>query len=201
MPALVDDVANLITTVAGGRCCLVGHDWGAFLAWFTAMTHPELVRKLVILNVPHPAAFSRELRRSRKQQRRVLYQVFFQLPLLPELSMRLFGRNMMRRLGRFSEEEIDAYAKSWPGSLTPMFNYYRAMRRTRGELSRMVRPLDLPVMMIWGEREPVFIRETTETPRELVPDFRFEPVPRIGHFVQHDAPDRVNELLLDFLAA
>lgn len=195
---LVDDVAELIADAGGGPCIVVGHDWGALVAWFLAMTRPDLVRKLVVINVPHPAAYSRELRRSAEQRRRVAYQLFFQLPLLPELWMRLFGRRLLRKLGRFSDEETEAYARAWRGSLGPMLNYYRAMRKFRGELRALIRRIDVPVLMIWGEREPVFLRATTEGVDEWVPDLRFEPIPRIGHFAQHDAPDRVNELLIEF---
>lgn len=198
LPLIAEDVAELIESQGGAPCVLVGHDWGGFVAWLLAMTRPELVRKLVILNAPHPAAYARELRRSNRQKVLASYQLFFQLPVLPEIAMRLFGRFLMRRMARFTREELDAYSRSWRGALTPMLNYYRAVRRTRGELRSLTRPLAMPVLMIWGEREPVFIRETTEGVDQWIPNLRFEPVPRIGHFVQHDAPDRVNELLIAF---
>lgn len=198
LPLLVDDVSELIESLGGAPCVVVGHDWGGAVAWLLAMTRPELVRKLVIINSPHPAAYARELRRSMRQKILASYQLFFQLPVLPEISMRLFGRLMLRRMARFTPEELDEYAHVWRGALTPMLNYYRALRRTRGALRRLIRPITIPVLLIWGEREPVFIRETTEDLGEWVPNLRFEPVPRIGHFVQHDAPERVNELLVEF---
>jgi pimeloyl-ACP methyl ester carboxylesterase len=198
IPLLVDDVAELIRALGGGPCVLVGHDWGAFVAWFVAMIHPELVRRLVILNVPHPAAFARELHRSTRQKLLASYQLFFRLPLLPELLLRLFGRPLMRRAGRFEPEEIDDYARTWRGSLTPMFHYYRALPRASAQLRRAIRPIDVPVLMIWGAGEPVFLRSTTENVEEWVPRLRFERIPRAGHFVQTDAAERVNELLLSF---
>ena len=191
---LVEDVAELIDE----PCVLVGHDWGAFVAWFVAMMRPELVRKLVILNVPHPALFVRELRRSRKQRVRALYQLFFQLPLLPELFMRLFGRMLIRRAGRFTPEQIDEYTSNWKTDLTPMLNYYRAMRRTRGELRPLMRRIDVPTLILWGEREPVMLPSTLEGTEEWAPQVRIERIPRAGHFVQHDAPERVSELLIGF---
>lgn len=197
IPLLVEDVAGLIEET-GGSAIVAGHDWGAFVAWFLAMMRPELVSKLVVMNVPHPASFARELARSREQRWRALYQQLFQLPLLPELFMKVAGRSLMRRSGRFTEAEVDDCVRSWRGSLTPMFNYYRAMRRTRGELRSLIRPIGVPVLLIWGAREPVFIRASAETSVELVPDFRFELIPRAGHFVHHDTPERVNELLVGF---
>ena len=195
---IVADVAELIESFGGGPCILVGHDWGAVTAWFTTMIRPDLVRKLAILNVPHPAAITRELKRSRRQRFLLAYQLFFQLPLLPELYMRLFGRRLMRRLGRFTREELDEYESVWRGSLTPMLNYYRAMRKTRGSLRPLIRRIDVPVLVIWGEREPVFLPAALENVEQWVPDLRIERIPGIGHFVQHDAADRVSELLVSF---
>jgi epoxide hydrolase 4 len=195
---VVDDVAELIESLQSGPCILVGHDWGAFAAWYVAMRHPALVRKLAILNVPHPAIYSRTLRRSAEQKFRSAYQLFFQLPLLPELAMYLYGGLAMRTLGSFSRAEIRDYRRQWRGSLTPMLNYYRAIRRTRGELRRMMTAIAVPVLMIWGEKEPVFLRPSFEESAEWAPDLRFELIPAVGHFVHHDAPERVNELLIEF---
>lgn len=195
LPLIVDDVAELITE----PCVLVGHDWGALVAWFLAMTRPELVRKLVILNVPHPALLARELRRSRRQRINMSYQLFFQLPVLPELFMRLFGKRLAKRAGRFTREEIETYAAHWNRNIRTMLHYYRALRKTRGTLRPMMKRIDVPAMLIWGLWEPVFIPECFEGTEEWVPDLRLEKIPKTGHFVQHDAWERVNQLLLDFL--
>ena len=196
LPLLVDDVAELMTE----PCVLVGHDWGALVAWFLAMTKPELVRKLVILNVPHPALFARELRRSRRQRMKASYQLFFQLPVIPEVFMKLFGKTLAKRVGRFTREEIDVYAAHMNRNIKTMLHYYRALRKTRGALRPMMKRIDVPTMLIWGEWEPVFVPETLVGMEEWVPDLRFEKIPRTGHFVQHDAWERVNQLLLEFLA-
>lgn len=199
VPLLVEDVAELIRANCNGPCILVGHDWGALVAWFTAMLRPELVRKLVIMNVPHPALFVRELRRSKKQKLKASYQLFFQMPLLPEIFLRLFGRALLKRAARFTPGQIDAYTAHLKKNATPMLHYYRAMRTTRGALRPMMRRIDVPTLIIWGEREPVMLPSTLEGTEEWVPDLRIERVPRAGHFVQHDAPERVTELLLTFM--
>jgi pimeloyl-ACP methyl ester carboxylesterase len=221
MPLVVEDVAELIRTLnveqtllsarqegveegADRSVCstiVVGHDWGALVAWFLAMIHPDLVSKLVILNVPHPALFARELKRSGKQRAKAAYQLFFQLPVLPELFMRVFGRTLMKKAGRFTPEQIDAFAANWKTSMTPMLHYYRAMRRTRGELRKIMRRIDVPTMIIWGEWEPVFVPQTLVGTEEWVPHLRIARVPKAGHFIQNDAPERVNELLLEFLSS
>jgi epoxide hydrolase 4 len=202
MQLVVDDVAELIRSLNDGKSCVVvGHDWGAVVAWFLAMIHPDLVGRLVILNVPHPALFTRELKRSGKQRAKAAYQLFFQLPVLPELFMRLFGRMLMKKAGRFTAAQIDAYAANWKRSITPMLHYYRAMRKTRGQLRQLMRRIDVPAMIIWGDWEPVFLPETLVGTEEWVPDVRVERVPKAGHFIQNDAPERVNELLLTFLSS
>lgn len=198
MTQIVEDIHALATRLGSKPFVLVGHDWGAFAAWYFAMTYPEMLRKLVILNVPHPAPLSRELRQSTRQKLRLLYQLVFRLPVVPELLMRLFGKLFLRALGRFTKEEIATYARQWRGSYTPMFNYYRAVPRARREMRRLIRPIDVPTLIIWGEREPVFTRATTENFREWVPNVRVEPIPNAGHFVQTDAADRVTELIIEF---
>lgn len=191
LPEIVADVAELIESLGGKPCIVVGHDWGALVAWFLAMMRPDLVRKLAILNVPHPAAFARELKRSRRQRLRASYQLFFQLPLLPEITWRLFGRAVMRRMS--SEESV------WHGPLRPMFNYYRALRRTRGELRRLITRIDVPVLMIWGDEQSIFIEETLTDLDQWIADLRIERIAHARHFVQHDAPERVNQLLIEFV--
>jgi pimeloyl-ACP methyl ester carboxylesterase len=201
LQAIVGDVTELIESL-GGRCMLVGHDWGATTAWFVAMTRPDLVERLAILNIPHPSAMTRALKRSLSQRMRMTYALFFQLPLLPELVMRVFGRFIMRRLGPFTKQQLDDYARAWRGSMRPMLNYYRALRRTRGELRKLIRPIDVPVLFIWGEREPFIVEQALEGWDALgVRDLRIERIAQARHFVQHDAPERVNQLLVEFLSS
>jgi pimeloyl-ACP methyl ester carboxylesterase len=200
MTEVVGDVAELIESLSSVPVMVVGHDWGAITAWNLAMTRPDLVRKLVIINVPHPAAIARELGRSTKQKLKLLYQLFFQLPLLPELFMRLFGRFLLHRAGRFTREETAEYKKEWRESLTPMLHYYRAIPKTRGMMRKLFRRIDLPTLILWGEREPVFQSSSLEDLGEWVTDVRIERIPRAGHFAQTDAPDEVTRLLIDFAA-
>jgi epoxide hydrolase 4 len=169
------DVAELIESLHGAPCVLVGHDWGAAAAWTLAMERPELLRKLVILNVPHPKAIAREAQRSLRQKLNLSYQVFFQLPWLPELVMKVMTRE-------------------WRRNFTPMLNYYRALRYRRNP-SRMI---ETPTMIIWGEGEPVFLASGLENLGEWVRDVRIERIANAGHFVQRDAVERVNELLIGF---
>ena len=195
---LAADVAALIEASGQAPCVLVGHDWGAAVAWHLAADRPDLVRKLVILNVPPPAAILRELKRSMRQRLNLGYQIFFQLPLLPELFMRVFGKALLRRAGRFEEADVESYAHAW--HLTPMLNYYRALRKSRRELRAAHGRIEMPTLIIHGVREPVFLPASFEDLGRWVADVRLEHVERAGHFVQTDQPQRVNELLIEFAA-
>ena len=178
LPLIIDDVAELIESLGDAPCVVVGHDWGAAVAWYLTMSRPGLVRKLAVLNVPHPAAILREMRRSLRQKLRLTYQLFFQLPLLPEIVLHLLGVR---------------------GNLTPMLHWYRALRRTRGQLRKLFRRIDLPVLILWGEREPIFLPSTIEDLDAWVANVRVERIAGAGHYLQRDAPERVSELLIDFV--
>ncbi|MGH2355531.1 MAG: alpha/beta fold hydrolase, partial [Chloroflexota bacterium] len=133
--ALVGDALGLIQCFGDGRATVVGHDWGGYIAWHVAMAHPEAVAGLAVLNGPHPAVFWREVRRP-AQALRSWYQVFFQLPWLPEailcageyaLLKRPFRRDPIRP-GAYTEAAIqrNVAAMAQPGALSAALNYYRA---------------------------------------------------------------------------
>lgn len=198
--AVAADVVELIEHL-GAPCTLVGHDWGGLATWIVAMTRPDLLRKVVVLNCPHPAPLLRELKRSAAQKVRFLYQLFFLPPFLAELLMPFIGPTALRLLGRFTADEIREYRAAWrkPGAVRGMANYYRAFRRYRREIRPLLRPIDLPTLLIWGEKEIVFTRATTEDFDDWVPNLRIARIAGAGHFVQTDEPEIVNELLVKFV--
>ena len=199
LKTIAGDIAALIEQL-GAPCVLVGHDWGAIVAWAVAMMRPELLRKLVAMQIPHPAPLLRNIRRSTRQKLKLLYQLWFQPPLLPELTIPILMPLLLRRMGRFTSEDIATYRKSWRGFDTrrAMANYYRALRRFRREIRDLMQPVRVPTLFIWSEHEPVVMREATEDWDEWVPDLRIARVAGAGHFVQTDQPDIVNELLIEF---
>lgn len=198
---VVRDIAGLIVASGSAPCVVVGHDWGGIVGWLLAMTHPDVVSKLIVMNSPHPVPYSRELRRSGEQKLRAAYQLFFAMPVIPEIVLRLALPALMRRTAHLTDEELIEYKRAWrqPGALRGMLGYYRALKRYRRDIRTLIKRIDIPTMLIWGERDPVFIRATTENFNEWVPDLRIERIAEAGHFVQSDAPEKVNALLLQFL--
>ena len=203
---LARDVADLVEALGERRAHVVGHDWGGAVAWFFAMWHPERLDRLGILNAPHPARFSRSMKRPR-QFLRSSYMLFFQVPVLPELLLRANDFLVLRRLFRYDPERPGAYTDEdieqivasarEPGALRGMLAWYRAMMQ-RPTHTRW-KTIDKPVQVVWGEKDRYLGRELAEPPREWVPDVRFAAVPGASHWVQADAPETVNRLLIDFL--
>jgi pimeloyl-ACP methyl ester carboxylesterase len=205
---LGDDVVALIRHAGAERAHVVGHDWGGAIAWHVALTRPEIIERLAILNAPHPAAFVRELR-TLTQLRKSWYVFFFQMPWLPEWFLRrrnfaFLDRTLTRdriRPGVFTAEDIEAYkrALAQPGALTATVNYYRAaLRRRPGAILRDLHPIEVPTLLIWGERDRYLGIRLTEELEQWVPNLRIERLPNASHWVQNDQPERVNELLIEF---
>jgi pimeloyl-ACP methyl ester carboxylesterase len=207
---LAADVEGLIAALGEERAHVVGHDWGAAVAWTVASLHPERVERLAILNVPHPARMERALRTSPRQLLHSWYMFFFQIPGVPERLMRAGGRRMLERAyadarpGAFTEDDFDRYERALlgPGGLKGPIDWYRAaLRRSPGATRRLYRPIPAPTLVIWGEQDRFLGADLAQPDAELVPDVRVERLPDASHWVQHDEPETVNRLLVDFLAA
>jgi pimeloyl-ACP methyl ester carboxylesterase len=207
--ALLGDVIGLIEHADADKAAIIGHDWGGVIAWHLAMYHPRLVEKLVILNAPHPVAYWREMR-SWRQLLKSWYVFFFQVPGLPELLLSVgdfdwVGR-MLRRdpvnPGTFGPENIRRYkqALARPGALTAALNYYRAALRHRPRrAAKGDEPISVPVLLLWGERDSYLSPRLTEGLSPWVPNLRVVHFPDVSHWIQNDAPERVNRLMIDFL--
>jgi epoxide hydrolase 4 len=206
---LAADVRDLIRERAADRAFLVGHDWGAGAAWATATNHPEVVERLAILNAPHPRRMLRGLRQPR-QLARSWYMFFFQLPWLPERLLRADGWSALRRAfeearpGAFTPQDIARYVEAWsqPGAATAMLNYYRAaFRQLPRRAQERMGAVRAPTRVIWGERDRVLGPELAEPDRADVPNLeRVVRLPGASHWVQHDEPERVGQLLVEFFA-
>jgi pimeloyl-ACP methyl ester carboxylesterase len=206
---LAGDVRDLVAERGASRALVAGHDWGAAVAWLTAIRHPEVVERLAILNVPHPRRMLEGLRRPSRQLLRSWYMFFFQLPRLPERLIAADDWRAFRRVfsdaraGAFTPADLDRYREAWsqPGALTAMLNYYRAsLRRPPAPAGGgSLPPVQAPTLVIWGERDRHLGAELAEPHRDDVPHLdRVIRFPAASHWVQHDEPDRVSGLLIDF---
>ena len=209
MEHLVADAADLFEALGARRRLLVGHDWGALVAWSFAIERRLPLDGLVVMNVPHPAVFRRVLHRSWRQRVRSLYVAFFQIPRLPEWALTRGGAVAVERAftrmavdkSAFPESVLAHYRDNAlkPGAMTAMLAYYRA--NLRGLLqARAVPPIEIPVLMVWGEADTALGLELTEGYGPLVSDFTLRRLPGVSHWVQQEAPDAVNSILGDWLA-
>jgi pimeloyl-ACP methyl ester carboxylesterase len=208
---LARDVERLILACGERTADVVGHDWGATVAWIAAMRHPGRVGRLAILNGPHPARLLDGLL-SPMQLLRSSYAFFFQIPRLPEEVIRagdfvllrsVFRRDPVRP-GALIAEDIERYieAIARPGALTASLNYYRVLLRHPGEARALLRRVEAPVLVIWGERDRFLGRRLAEPSRLWVPGLLgVKRLPDASHWVAEDRPLKVNSLLLDFLRA
>jgi epoxide hydrolase 4 len=205
---LTDDVAALIEASGAKEVMLIAHDWGAIIAWAFAILRPDLISKLVIMNVPHPMVADREIRTWR-QFWKSWYIFFFQLPWLPEKWLARDGAAVIKRMfhgmavdkSRFPDDVLEIYANAAqrPGALTAMVNYYRALIRHGDSVDYGSARIETPTLMIWGEADSALNINCTVGTEAWVPNLTLHRLPGVSHWVQQEAPERVNALLAEWL--
>jgi len=207
---LVEDVAGLIDAAGAKETLLVAHDWGAIIAWQCAIRKVRPLSGLVIMNVPHPACFARTLR-TWSQLKKSWYVFFFQLPWLPERMLGARGAEAIGRAftemavdkSRFPAPVVDEYRRNAqePGAMSAMVNYYRAaMRAGRNVMNPVPGTVDARTLMIWGEEDTALDKETTVGTEAYVRDLTLRYLPGVSHWVQQEAPEKVNVILEAWLA-
>lgn len=206
---LVNDIKGVIQGLGYESCILVGHDWGGMIAWYLAYTYPQLVDKLIVMNIPHPAKFTEALRSNPQQLLRSWYIFFFQLPLLPELlfqwdDYRLIASSFIDMAidkRAFSEADLNAYkdAAAKRGALPAMLNYYRNVFPGLWN-QRQWDILPIPTLLIWGENDTALGKELTYNTKDYVSDLQIRYIPNCSHWVQQEQPQLVNQYMREFLA-
>jgi epoxide hydrolase 4 len=202
---LEEDVAALIEASGAGYVVLVGHDWGALIAWSYAMFGRVPIDRLVIMNVPHPALAEKGFRTGR-QLMRSWYVFFFQIPWLPEWLIARHDYAAIARSirgtavdkSRFPREVLRVYQANaaLPGALTAMLNYYRALVRGFLKNRRRGTPIiEVPTLMLWGEQDAALGRELTLGTDQYVQDLTLRLLPGVSHWIQQEAPVAVNRML------
>jgi pimeloyl-ACP methyl ester carboxylesterase len=205
---LVSDVIAIADQLGQKKIFLAGHDWGAAIAWSAALLHPQRIAKLVVLNVPHPSVMRKFLSTRPRQFLRSWYVFFFQLPWLPEALFSAFNyhigaRSLQRssRPGTFSAEALEQYRAAWsqPGALTAMINWYRALFRARVNFSD--KTVRVPTRILWGERDDFLLTEMAHESLRYCTSAELFTFANATHWLQHEEPARVSELLIDFFRA
>ena len=199
------DAVGILDALGCDSAIVTGHDWGGIVAWQLALRYPERVHKLAILNVPHPSVMYRFLTGSFEQLRKSWYMFFFQLPWLPEVFLRRNNHQLLLRMLRgrnpdvFTKADRERYSEAWsqPRAMTSMLNWYRAMFKS----STQPRPdsqVRVPTLVIWGKRDSALSYEMAQPSVDRCDDGRLVLIDEAGHFVQHDAPEQVNQSLTNF---
>jgi pimeloyl-ACP methyl ester carboxylesterase len=219
MKNLVEDVRALADHLGRKRFVLVGHDWGGAVAWAFAITHPDRLEKLIIVNAPHPGVFARLLREDPDQQKASQYMLMFRgdraeatlsANNYATLVNIVLGAGL--KSGAFTEKDRDAYIQAWsqPGALTGGLNYYRAARvgppAPGAEVSAgnsatnapqlMVK---VPTLVIWGEKDTALLTSNLTGLDQFVPQLTIKRIPEGSHWVIHERPAEVNGYIRDFL--
>jgi epoxide hydrolase 4 len=204
LPHLVDDVMALIDAANAESVVLIGHDWGAMVAWCFAAQQRRPLDRLVIMNVPHPLCFRAALSHWR-QMRKSWYVAFFQLPRLAELMLTINSGVAVRQMFgglALPPDVLAVYTRqiTEPGVATAMLNWYRAIRLRTFRTLNLAQLIDVPTLVIWGERDVALDPICLNGTERYVRDLTLKRLPGVSHWVQQDAPQVVNELLQEFLA-
>jgi pimeloyl-ACP methyl ester carboxylesterase len=208
---LARDVVGILDTVADSSAFVVGHDWGAAVTWYLAARYPERVRRAAMLSVPHPRIFIKNLIINPAQLRKSWYLLFFQVPWLPEYTLRRRDWALLVRAlrntsppGIFSDPDLEQYKKSWAkkGALTAMLNWYRAalLRRSQFALDPEASRVKVPALLILGKNDQFVGQAMARESLQYCDDGHLEMFETATHWVQHEEPVQVNALLSQFFA-
>ena len=220
---LMQDIAALIAFEGGQIDCLIAHDWGGAVAWNLAASQPQLMKKLAIINSPHPGTFLRELQHSPAQQAASAYMNF----LIRPDAEKLLAEDDFRRLFEFftsfssvkmtqgsrvapawlTDEVRARYRAVWQQGLTGPLNFYRASPLRPGpEIADVVIPRELlevhlRTLVIWGMGDIALPPALLDGLESYVPRMTLKPVKDATHWIIHEQPALVAQYLGDFLAA
>ena len=216
---IVQDALALMDALGIDRFTLAGHDWGGAVAWTAALQHPVRVRRLIIVNAPHPLVFQKSLIEDDAQRAASQYISFFRSPAAEAAIVAMGLETFLEKVllthsdpTKLPGEERQHYLDDWkqPGALTAMLNWYRASALevpSPGEDARAplwtLAPfptLAMPTLVVWGLKDPALLPVQLESLPDLVADLRVVTSPTAGHFIPWEEPGTVTAAIRDFLA-
>ncbi len=209
--SIVHDTLGLIEALGRKKAHIVGHDWGGLTAWQLGHRYPRWVEKLTVLNCPHPDVMRKNLFTNRDQRKKSWYIFYYQLPFLPEWTMYRkdweFARKALTytsQRGSFTEKDLSKYMEAWsqPGAITGMVNWYRAgilLMKRGGRRNQASRKIEVPMLLLWGVKDRFLGREMAQPSIDRCTNGQLIFLDEATHWLQHEEPERVNRLLLDFL--
>jgi len=199
MPHLLGDVLGMLDALGADRADVVGHDWGAAVAWQLATRRPDRVRTLTAVSVPHPLAFVEALRTDADQRQRSQYMKDFQVEGAAEEAL-LHGEDGLRTLfGPIPDPQPYLDLMAQPGVLTKCLNWYRAQQLADIE---GIGSTTVPTLHVWSDGDAALGRFGAEATAAYVDaPYRFEVLPGVSHWIADEAPDQLTRWLLEHLAA
>ena len=216
---LINDIFALADTLGLESFALVGHDWGGAISWPAALLGDPRLKKLAIVNAPHPVIFQKSVIEDADQRAASQYITAFRTQgfetAIEAMGYRTFFEKTFARhvdLSKMPESEKQQYIADWsqPGALTSMLNWYRAGKMVVPPpgltvplpdwLLKAFPKVQVPTLVVWGMKDTALLPIQLEGLDELVEDLRIARLPEAGHFAPWEAPDEVAEALRDFLA-
>lgn len=204
--ALAGDVVGLVRALGHEEANVVGHDWGGWVAWWTALHHPEYVRRLVAVNAPHPSVMYRALGTDWGQRLRSSYVLGFVIPVIPERLASLGnwapvvgGLKRSSNPGTFSPADLERYREAWskPGAFRAMLHWYRAMARSRPRPES--KRVTVPTRVVWGLGDRFLKRSMAHESVAHCDDATLCTIDGGTHWVHHEHPIRVADDVTDHL--
>ena len=202
MPELVADVRGLLASLGAEQADVVGHDWGAAVAWQLATRHPDQVRTLTAVSVPHPLAFVEALRTDDDQRQRSAYMQFFQQVGEAESTLLADDGAALRDVfGGQLGVDADRYVAlmQQPGVLTKCLNWYRAQDITH---IQDLGPTTVPTLYVWSDEDLALgAAGAHATEQHVTGPYRFQILHGVSHWVPEQAPEQLAGWILELLAA
>lgn len=202
MPPIVGDALGILDALDVSTADVVGHDWGANVAWCLATWHPERVRSLTAVAVPHPLAYAWAFRHDDDQQQRSSYiRLFWKKGRAEQVLLEDEARRLRAMLSGLPADAIEHYVAvlSEPGALTAALNWYRAMNRE--DVADMP-PVAVPTTYVWSTADLAVGQAAAQKCGEFVDAaYRFVILDGTSHWIPEHAPDQLTAAILDQMAS